>query len=332
MLALLGSTEMSEAADDANDTEALHYLWTPDLDPLFWREGRIDVVSAWYRHVPFAHWVVGASKPRTLVELGTFTGVSYSAFCEAVMRNVLEARCFAVDTWQGDEHTGRYGEEVYTDLRRFHDERYSAFSELLRCTFDEAVLHFADSSVDLLHIDGLHTYAAVRHDFDAWRPKLSDSAVVLLHDTNVRERDFGVWRLFEELSAQFPSFEFLHGHGLGLLAVGPSIPSEVLELCSLRSPAKVHAIRQRFALLGERWWALGQRDLEHKAEVATREARISALESDLAFLRERLASLEAEAARRADAEEQLRARAASRTEQARLDAAKAMARAANAVS
>src|SRR5262245_50240545 len=209
-------TEMSEAAADAIDAQALHYLWTPDLDPLFWREGRIGVASAWYSHVPFAHWVVGASKPRTLVELGTFTGVSYSAFCEAVMRNMLEARCFAVDTWQGDEHTGRYGEEVYTDLRRFHDERYSPFSELLRCSFDDALAYVRDASVDFLHIDGLHTYEAVQHDFESWRPKLSNSAVVLLHDTNVRERNFGVWRLFEELRAQFPSFEFLHGHGLGL--------------------------------------------------------------------------------------------------------------------
>ena len=86
------------------------------------------MVSAWYRHIPFAHWVVGASKSRTLVELGTLIGVSYSAFCEAVLRNVLEARCSDMDTWQGDEHTGRYGEEVYTDLRRSHDERCSAFS------------------------------------------------------------------------------------------------------------------------------------------------------------------------------------------------------------
>jgi hypothetical protein len=332
MLALSASTEMSAAASDAIDMEALHYLWTPDLDPLFRRHGRIGVVSAWYGHVPFAHWIMAAVEPRTLVELGTHNGVSYSAFCEAVVLKGLDTRSYAVDTWQGDDQAGHYGEEVYRDLRRFHDERYSAFSELLRCSFDDALPYLRDSSVDLLHIDGLHTYEAVRHDFDSWRPKLSESAVVLLHDTNVRERDFGVWRLFEELRAQFPSFEFLHGHGLGLLAVGPSIPSEVLELCSLRSPAKVHAIRQRFALLGERWWALGQHDLEQNAELATREARISTLESDVAFLRERLASLEAEAARRADAEEQLRARAASRTEQARLAAAKAMARAANAVS
>ena len=58
---------------------------------------------------------------------------------EAVERGGLDTRCYAVDTWRGDDQTGHYGEEVYLDFRRFHDEHYGAFSELVRCTFDEAL-------------------------------------------------------------------------------------------------------------------------------------------------------------------------------------------------
>src|SRR5262249_32025742 len=68
---------------DSLDTETLQFLWTPDLNPLFWRGGQAGVASAWDRHVPFAHWIVSAAKPTTLVELGAYNGVSYSAFCEA---------------------------------------------------------------------------------------------------------------------------------------------------------------------------------------------------------------------------------------------------------
>jgi len=313
---------MTTPAPDLSVEETLRYLWTLDLDPLFWREGRDGVGSAWYGHVPFAHWIVGALRPHTLVELGTHNGVSYSAFCEAVIHNELDTRCFAVDTWQGDEKAGHFGEDVYSDLHRFHGERYTAFSELLRCTFDEALPQLSDGSVDLLHIDGLHTYDAVRRDFESWRPKLSDRSIVLFHNTNGRQGDFGVWRLWEELRAQFLSFEFLHGHGLGVLATGHLVSPQVAALCSLKDVAKVHTIRQRFSLLGERCQLLAERALQQKTESAGLQARIQALESEAGEREARIASLE----RRIATEAQLRARAAQRTVEARAEAAIAMER------
>src|SRR5215469_14363659 len=140
---------MDKADPNSADTGTLLSLLAPELDPLFWRTERINVESAWYAHVPFAHWIVAIAKPRVLVELGTHNGVSYSAFCEAVVNGKLDTHCFAIDTWKGDDHSGFYPEEVYLDLCQFHDERYSTFSRLLRCRFDEALSSFADSSVDL---------------------------------------------------------------------------------------------------------------------------------------------------------------------------------------
>jgi hypothetical protein len=216
------------------------------FDPLFWEAARVGSPSEWWTYVPFAHWLVRAAAPHVFVELGTVTGVSYSAFCNAVVEAGLPTRCHAVDTWQGDN-------EVYEDFGQFHEQHYSKFSTLLRCTFDEALSQFSDKSIDLLHIDGLHTYEVVRHDFESWLPKLSRQGVILFHDTNVREKDFGVWRLWEELSRQYPSFEFLHGYGLGVLAVGEAVSEAVLALCQLTDPLRIGRFRSRFALIGERW-------------------------------------------------------------------------------
>jgi glycosyltransferase involved in cell wall biosynthesis len=238
----------------------------------------------------------------------------------------LDTHCFAIGTWKGDDHSGVYPEEVYVDFCRFHEERYGAFSRLLRCKFDEALSSFADSSIDVLHLDSLQTYEAVHRDFESWQPKLSESAVVLFHGTNVRERDFAVWRFWEELRTRFPSFEFLHGEGLGILALGHSTPGAVRELCALRDPAAIQAVRERFSFLGERWSLPAQQELKYKAALAGTQSCIQSLKEELASREERIASLENEAARRSHGEKQLRARAAWRAEQARAEATRLAAR------
>lgn len=214
-------------------------------------------ISAWIEHLPFMFWMIDGLRPTSFVELGTHNGASYCAACEAVRALRIDCRCYAVDTWKGDEHAGFYDEEVINDLRAHHDPRYSSFSRLIRSTFDEAVAHFPDRSIDLLHIDGLHSYDAVRHDFDTWRPKLSENAIVMLHDTNVRERGFGVFRLWSEVAEGRPHFEFLHGHGLGVLAMGAPPSAALAALFETGgSDAGRQNVRDIFAYLGQ---ALQQR-------------------------------------------------------------------------
>src|SRR5262249_48961517 len=144
----------------------------------------------------------------------------YSAVCQAVKTPGLAASCFVIGTWKGDEHAGFYGKDVCRDFAAFHDQRYGTSSRLVRSTFDEVLSRFEDASIDLLHANSLHTCEAVRHDYDSSLPKLADKAVVLFHDIDVRERSFGVFRLWNEINAGRASFGFLHGHGLGVLAHG----------------------------------------------------------------------------------------------------------------
>lgn len=259
----------------------LRGLGEPALAPLFWTPERRGEQSAWWGHVPFAHWLVGALQPQLLVELGTHNGVSYAAFCNAVARLDLATRCFAVDTWEGDPHAGIYGEAVYDGMRTFHDSRYGDFSTLMRCTFDEAVEHFADGSIDLLHIDGYHSYDAVRHDFETWRPKLSDCAVVLFHDIEVHRDDFGVWRFWREVAATYPHFEFRHSSGLGVLAVGTDAPPAIAALCAAADNPRLVTFRQRIALLGERWAAdMREAELRLRIEQQRAELRADVIERD----------------------------------------------------
>jgi hypothetical protein len=179
----------------------------------------------WVGHIPFAYLAIDLLRPGRVVELGTHSGNSYLAMCQAVQKLGLSTQCFAVDTWEGDSHASHYGEQIYQSLRARHDPRYADFSRLIRGRFDDALQYFQDASVDLLHIDGLHTYEAVKHDFETWLPKLSNKAVVLMHDTATEDRGFGVHRFFDELSSRYSCFNFLHSHGLGVVAVGGDVPA-----------------------------------------------------------------------------------------------------------
>lgn len=199
-----------------------------------WRKG-----GTWQGHIPFAAWLVGVKKPRVLVELGTFHGTSYFAFCQAAVRAKIDMRCYAVDTWQGDHHIGRYSDQVFDDVSAANAENYSGFSTLLRMTFDEALAKFDAGSIDVLHIDGLHTYAAVSHDFQSWLPKMKPNGVVLFHDTQVDKSNFGVLKYWSELSEKYITAEFKHSYGLGILLLDADQPDKLLKLVeAMRREAK----------------------------------------------------------------------------------------------
>jgi hypothetical protein len=256
------------SANDLMSFVSAESFWVPDQ----------FVDSAWIEHAPFGFWLVDALRPRTIVELGVHHGFSYFVFCQAVRRLQLQARCFAIDTFEGDEHAGFYGNDVYEDVSR-RNRRYDGFSQVIRSTFAEACDQFAAGSIDILHIDGCHTHDAVRRDFETWLPKLSSRGVVLFHDTAERGNGFGVHLLWDELRMRYPHFEFMHGHGLGIIGVGNNIPAKVRRLfAASASASSPQAIRAAYERLGGAIEDLRQAR-EQKRETARLMEQLDALQA-----------------------------------------------------
>ena len=242
---------------------------------------------SWIGHIPFIAWFIKELSPKVFVELGTHTGNSYFAACQSVKESKLSTKCFAVDTWQGDEHAGNYTEEIFSRVKSYNKSSYENFSKLMRMKFDEALPHFSDKSIDLLHIDGLHTYEAVSHDFKTWLPKMAPDGIIIFHDTKVTEKGFGVWKLWSELVKKYPYYlEFDHAHGLGVVLLADECKIQFL----YKFFSKKDKYKNYFSCLGDltlnkyklnvfkEQMIIKEREIaERDAQIAERDAQIVAI-------------------------------------------------------
>jgi glycosyltransferase involved in cell wall biosynthesis len=214
---------------------------------------RPDVIrfSAWSRLIPVLFALFCVQRPRRYVELGVHNGMSFFAACQAAKHLDLKTECIAVDSWIGDPHASFHSSEIFDQFRSTIGSLYPQH-HYIRGFFSDALQSFDDGSVDLLHIDGYHTYEAVKDDFETWLPKMSKTGVIIFHDINVHERGFGVWRFWSELAERFPAFGLRHSHGLGILYVGDS-HSPVAEILSMldKNPDYAKLAQQYFEMIGE---------------------------------------------------------------------------------
>ena len=265
---------IESGSTDCGGDSLLRPLLDSSLDPAFWVPKRLGAISYWWGHVPFAHLLVTSIRPKVVVELGTFNGVSFAAFCEAMRRQGIPGRCYAVDTWSDVEHYGMHDDSTFLELGAYCRTHFGGLAELVRSTFRDALASFDDDSIDLLHIDGPHTYESAKEEFESWIPKLSRNAVVLIHDINVRDVGFGVWRLWDELKVRYPSFEFLHACGLGAIATGSCAPRLITDLQKLR-PEEAYTLQERFASLGAHWETMDRHNRSAASSAKGREPQVS---------------------------------------------------------
>ena len=260
-------------------------------------------------HIPFLSWLVSTQRPNVIVALGAYADNSYGTFCQAIIENSLPAKAFAVEPWQRDGN--RFSEESnFQEYRAYHDSGYGHFSVVIRKTFDEALAGFADGSVDLLHIDGFHSYQYAKHAFETWLPKLSVRGVVLFNDTAVDDGNVGIRALWEELRLIYPGFNFKHGNGLGVLLVGWQPESSLEKRAgSNQSDEEWQITSQLFQALGQRFEqqillddlqeALLCRNAQIESMVKDRDCRLSSLEQSVAGLNQALHDLDTQIAENA---------------------------------
>ena len=179
----------------------------------------VDITSSWQGHRRFVYDYIRNVRPALVVELGTHTGCSLFAMCQAVKDGGLPTRIVAVDTWRGDAFTKDYDDIVKERVEASLRQHYPGVNvTLVQATFNDALKEWHEP-IDLLHIDGSHRYADAREDWDGWSPHVRPEGLTMIHDIAVTDPRFGVWRLWDELEAKYQegAMGFNHSFGLGLI-------------------------------------------------------------------------------------------------------------------
>ena len=167
--------------------------------------------------------LVAQRQPKTVVEIGTAHGGTLFLWCRLAHP---EATVVSIDL-PGGIHGGGYPYWKSFIYRRFPVARQKL--HLLRGDSHKPemlaslkTLLPGDGKVDLLFIDGDHTYNGVKSDFEMYRSLVRPGGIILFHDICVMapELNCQVDVLWNELKQKLRTSEFIENAGQGRFGIG----------------------------------------------------------------------------------------------------------------
>jgi predicted O-methyltransferase YrrM len=136
--------------------------------------------------------------PEVCVEVGVYGGSSVFPTATA-LKYLNQGVIYAIDPWRNEDCLVGYKpgdpnynwwnkidlEEIYRGfLHILKRHKLTDYCEVVRMTGAEAVSHFDDESIDILHIDGNHSEESALHDAQAYLPKVKKGGYIWFDDAN----------------------------------------------------------------------------------------------------------------------------------------------------
>jgi predicted O-methyltransferase YrrM len=180
-----------------------------------------QIPTAWTDHIKFAQWIVNKQKPQTIVDLGVAFG--YSSFCFALPK---VGKVYGIDTFEGDSMSGYNNTFDYVKQKR---KELNLDNVIFIKGYFGIVAKKWKKTIDILHIDGFHSYTAVKNDYDTWSKFVHDDGLILFHDTCVPH--YGVHEFFNEIS--LPKTNFTCSHGLGVVSKNSNLIDQIKKTFAL---------------------------------------------------------------------------------------------------
>jgi predicted O-methyltransferase YrrM len=182
--------------------------------PIFMTQVRSEIVK-------LAKILQNAAPSRSL-EIGTAYGGTLFLLCNL---SPPDARVISVDL-PGGEFGGGYPSRKIPLFRKF--PRNGQRLHLIRGnshsaeTKDRVLGVLAGDRLDYLFIDGDHTYAGVKQDFEMYSPLVRSGGIVAFHDIaeNPRDSRCEVVNFWNEIKQQYPHREMIENPSQGWAGIG----------------------------------------------------------------------------------------------------------------
>jgi hypothetical protein len=128
-------------------------------------------------------------KDYIVVEIGCWRGVSselIANYCKLL---------YCIDPWEPYEEQKDINEVLKAEKE--FDERTKKYNVIkYKLKSEDAVSFFEDKSIDLIYIDGNHTYECVKKDIELWKPKIKNKGYICGHDYILKEVKTAVDEIF----------------------------------------------------------------------------------------------------------------------------------------
>jgi predicted O-methyltransferase YrrM len=115
----------------------------------------------------------------TIVEVGSYLGASACFLAAGLFEKFDNSHLHCVDTWENDAMSEGV-RDTWAEFSR-NTIRYKGIVQTHRGDSRSIAEHF-QLPIDLLFLDGDHSYSGCKADVESWLPKVKANGILLMHD------------------------------------------------------------------------------------------------------------------------------------------------------
>lgn len=171
------------------------------------------------------HGLVHTLKPTICVEIGSARGLS-ACYIGLALKQLGNGKLYAIDPHTKTSWNDYESIDTYKIMKKnLHTFRVENYVEIIR-EYSEKAAEICNQPIDMIFIDGDHSYDGVRRDWELFVPRVREFGIVVFHDTlwdlepdsRWKREDMGVPRFVEELRKQgYPIITFNQHCGISLV-------------------------------------------------------------------------------------------------------------------